>query len=295
MSDARLVDPRNAFPKPPFNDQPMIDLPAATAEMNPRPDHGEKTYKGSGKLAGLSALITGGDSGIGRAVALAYAREGADVVIVYKESHDDARETAAIDEETGRKAVALSGDLCEEKFCKSAVYCAINDFGRLDIVVNNAAYQQTAESIEEITTEDFDRVFKTNVYATFWICREAIPRMSPGGSVINTVSIQAYTPSPELLPYATTKTALIGMTKALAELAINYGIRVNAVAPGPVWTPLIPSTVSEEKTRHFGENTLFNRPAQPAELAPLYVWLASPEASYITAEVYGATGGRTPV
>lgn len=294
MTDIKLVDPREAYPKPPFNKQKMIEVPGTTIEMNPRPDHGEKTYKGAGKLKGLSALITGGDSGIGRAVALAYAREGANVVIVYNESHDDARDTAALVEEAGSKAVTLAGDLREEEFCKSSVYRALNDFGRLDIVVNNAAYQETAESIEDITTENFDRVFKTNVYATFWICREAIPRMSPGGSVINTVSIQGYTPSSELLPYATSKSALIGMTKALAELAIKHGIRVNAIAPGPVWTPLIPSTVSEEKTRHFGENTLFDRPAQPAELAPLYVWLASPEASYVTAEVYGATGGRTP-
>jgi len=290
-----LVDPRDAYAKPPFNKQDRITPPAKTEDMNPKPDHGEESYKGTGQLKGLSALITGGDSGIGRAIAIAYGREGANVLINYHKSKDDAEHTAKLVEACGVKSATLQGDLQKEDFCKSLVNEAFSKFGRLDIVINNAAYQETCDDLEDFSTENFDRVFKTNVYATFWICREAIPRMSAGGSVINTVSIQGYTPSPELLPYAASKSALIGMTKALAELAIKHGVRVNAVAPGPVWTPLIPSTIDLEKAQHFGENTIFKRPAQPVELAPLYVWLASPQASYVSAEVFGATGGRTPV
>lgn len=295
MSTVELVDPREAYAKPPFDKQKKVSFPAKTEDMNPTPDHGEESYRGSGKLKGLNALITGADSGIGRAVAIAYGREGANVLINYYKSKNNAQETADLVERCGVRAVTFQGDLQQEDVCKSLVNEAISQFGRLDIVINNAAFQDTHDDLEDFSTENFDRVFKTNVYATFWICREAIHRMSPGGSVINTVSIQGYTPSPELLPYAASKSALISMTKSLAELAIKHGVRVNAVAPGPVWTPLIPSTIDLDKAQHFGENTLFRRPAQPVELAPLYVWLASPEASYVTAEVFGATGGRTPV
>ncbi len=294
-ANVRLIDPRKAYPKPPFKNQQPITSNATTDKMDPQPDHGEKSYRGSGRLQGLVAIITGGDSGIGRAIAIAYGREGANVVVNYHTSEDDAQKTVKLVEESGSKAIAVQGDLREESFCESLIDQAVEKFGRLDILINNAAYQQTRDTLEEFSTEVFDRVFKTNVYATFWLSRAAVPKMTPGGSIINTVSIQGYTPSPELLPYSASKSALLGMTKGLAKLAMQNGIRVNAVAPGPVWTPLIPSTVDIEKARTFGADTIFERPAQPAELAPLYVWLASPEASYVSAEVFGATGGRTPV
>ena len=291
----KLIDPREAYPKPPFKNQQPITSDATTAKMDPQPDHGEQSYCGSGKLQGLCAIITGGDSGIGRAIAIAYAREGANVIINYHTSEDDAQTTVKLIEEAGTTGVAIQGDLREESFCESLIDEAITRFGRLDILINNAAYQQTRDSLEDFSTEVFDRVFKTNVYATFWLSRAAVTKMTPGGSIIITVSIQGYTPSPELLPYSASKSALLGMTKGMAKLAMKNGVRVNAVAPGPVWTPLIPSTVDIEKAQNFGADTIFERPAQPAELAPLYVWLASPEASYVSAEVFGATGGRTPV
>jgi len=294
-STVRLIDPREAYPKPPFKNQQPITSDATTDKMDPQPDHGEHSYRGSGRLQGLTAIITGGDSGIGRAIAIAYGREGANVVVNYHTSEDDAHKTVKLVEESGPKAIAVQGDLREESFCESLIDQAIQKFGRLDILINNAAYQQSRDTLEEFSTEVFDRVFKTNVYATFWLSRAAVPKMTPGGSIINTVSIQGYTPSPELLPYSASKSALLGMTKGLAKLAMKNGVRVNAVAPGPVWTPLIPSTIDIEKARNFGADTIFERPAQPAELAPLYVWLASPEASYVSAEVFGATGGRTPV
>ncbi len=290
-----LVDPRQAYPQPPFKRQKMIAVPGHLDEMDPRPDHGEETYQGTGKLTGLSAIITGGDSGIGRAVAIAYAREGANVAISFLSEDEDANATAEVVRAAGVKALVLKGDLQDESHCESIIDQVEQEFGRLDILVNNAAFQRTEEELDDFSTELFDRVFKTNVYAPFWLSRAALKKMTAGGSIINTVSIQGLTPSPELLPYASSKSALIGLTKGLAKLAIEHGVRVNAVAPGPVWTPLIPSTVAEEKMRNFGSNTLFERPAQPVELAPLYVWLASPEASYVTAEVLGATGGRTPV
>ncbi len=295
MKNAQLADPRTAYARPPFKKQSEIDVPGKTNEMTPTPDHGEESYRGSNKLSGLTAVITGSDSGIGRAIAIAYAREGANVVCVYLSEDEDARRTTKLVEEAGTTAMAIKGVLQDEAFCKSVIAKTVEKFGRIDILVNNAAYQETETQLEDFSTDGFDRVFKTNVYATFWLCREALPKLTAGGSIINTVSIQGYSPSPELLPYATSKSALIGMTKGLAKLAIEDGVRVNAVAPGPVWTPLIPSTVGLEKTQNFGADNLFGRPAQPAELAPLYVWLASPEASFVTAEVYGATGGRTPV
>lgn len=293
-AEIQLTDPRDLYPKPPFKKQKRISLPASTEEMNPRPDHGEGSYVGSGKLQGLTAVITGGDSGIGRAVAIAFAREGASVAIVYHQSQADAESTAELVRESGSEVLLIKGDLKKESFCEKLVVRVLKQFGKLEILVNNAAYQQTEDELEEFSTQVFDDVFKTNVYAPFWLSRAALASIPAGGSIINTVSIQAFTPSPELLPYAASKSALLGMTKGLAKLAMEQGVRVNAVAPGPVWTPLIPATVDMEKTKNFGDNTLFKRPAQPAELAPLFVWLASPEASYVTAEVFGATGGRTP-
>jgi len=293
--DVTLVDPRTAFGKPPFSKQKSMKKPGSTSEMNPTPDHGEESYVGSGKLKGLNAIITGADSGIGRAIAIAYAREGANVVINYLSEDADAEQTRSLVEDAGVKAVVIRGDLREEVFCEQLIDHSIKELGSLEILVNNAAYQQIEEAIEDFTTEVFDRIFKTNVYAPFFLCRAAMKHLPPGGSIINTVSIQGYNPSAMLLPYATSKSALIGMTKAIAKLAIEHGIRVNAVAPGPVWTPFIPSSMPKEKYEKFGEDTLFGRPAQPAELAPMFVWLASPEASYVTAEVYGCTGGLTPV
>ncbi|MEW4563184.1 SDR family oxidoreductase [Bremerella sp. JC770] len=290
-----LQDPRTQYARPPYDQQPLIDMPGHTGEMNPRPDHGEDSYQGSGLLKGLTAVVTGADSGIGRAVALAYAREGANVVISYLSEEVDADETRKLVEATGNEAICIAGDLTSESACEKLIGDAMRHFGKLDILVNNAAYQVTRDQIDAFSTEEFDRILKTNVYAPFWLSRDALPKLTSGGSIINTVSIQGYEPSPELLPYAVTKSALIGMTKGLAKLAIDRGVRVNAVAPGPVWTPLIPGSVEEEKVRQFGTNTLFGRAAQPAELAPLYVWLASPSASYVTGEVFGATGGRTPV
>lgn len=292
---ASLVDPRTAYPKPPFSNQETMEMPGTTSAMDPRPDHGESSYRGSGKLTGMTALVTGGDSGIGRAVALAYAREGANVAINFLSEREDAHETERLIRDAGTEAFLVPGDLRDESFCERLITETFDRFERLDVLVNNAAYQETEAEIEDMSTEVFDRIMKTNLYAPFWLSKFALSRMTPGGSIINTVSIQGYNPSPFLLPYATTKSALMGFTKGLAKLAIEHGVRVNAVAPGPVWTPLIPGSMSKEKCENFGKDTLFERPAQPAELAPLYVWLASPEASFVTAEIFGATGGKTPV
>lgn len=291
----KLVDPREAYATPPFEQQQAISLPGKTGQMDPEPDHGEQWYRGSGKLRGLNALITGGDSGIGAAVALCYAREGANVAINYLSETEDAEQTAEHVKQAGGKAVVLQGDLREESVCNRLVAQTIEEFGSIDILINNAAYQEIRQDIDEFDTEMFDRIFKTNVYGTFWLSRAALPKMPAGGSIINTVSIQGYDPSPYLLPYSSTKSALLGMTKGLAKLAIEQGVRVNAVAPGPVWTPLVAGSMPDGKIEQFGKNTLFKRPAQPIELAPLYVWLASPEASYVTAEVFGCTGGRMSV
>jgi NAD(P)-dependent dehydrogenase (short-subunit alcohol dehydrogenase family) len=286
-------DPKERGSKPPFPDQAQ-QPPGSEKELTPDADHGEKSYRGSGRLSGMAAVITGADSGIGRAAALAFAREGADVLIAYLEEEKDARETERLVTDAGRKAVRIAGDTRDEAHCTQLIERAFAEFGRLDILVNNAAYQMAQQSIEDITTEQFDRTFRTNVYAMFYLCRAALPRMKAGAAIINTASIQGFEPSAELLDYASTKCAIIGFTKALAKQAMKRGVRVNAVAPGPVWTPLIPSTMPAEKVKEFGKNTVFGRPAQPAELAPLFVWLASPEASYVTGEVYGATGGRMP-
>lgn len=290
-----LTDPRSRFPQPPYADQEKIEMPGHTDQMSPRPDHGEQTYSGSGLLKGMSAIITGADSGIGRAAALAFAREGANVAISYLSEDADAEQTQSLVLDAGVDAILLRGDLTQEDACEKLVGDTLDRFGKLDVLVNNAAYQVTRDEIDEISSETFDRIMKTNLYAPFWLSKYSLSKLSPGGSIINTVSIQGYDPSPELLPYAVTKSALIGMTKGLAKLAMERGVRVNAVAPGPVWTPLIPGSVGIEKVQNFGANTVFGRAAQPAELAPLYVWLACPLASYVTGEVFGATGGRTPV
>jgi NAD(P)-dependent dehydrogenase (short-subunit alcohol dehydrogenase family) len=285
-------NPTELYPKPPLPEQQQAP-PGLESEMRPRPDFGEDTYRGFGRLTGKSAIITGGDSGIGRAVALAFAREGADVLISYlPQEESDARETVKVIEDAGRKAITVPGDIGDEAHCRQMVERAIRDFGHLDILVNNAAYQMTRERIEDIPTTEFEHTFRTNVFAMFYLCQAALPRMREGGAIINTTSIQAYQPSPTLLPYAVTKGAIATFTKALAEEAIKRGIRVNAVAPGPIWTPLVVSTMPPEHTSKFGENTPEGRPGQPAELAPLYVFLASQESSYITGQVVGVTGGR---
>lgn len=287
------VDPRTRYPQAELPEQQQ-SVPGSSKKMTPQPDHGEDSYQGSGKLTDATAIVTGGDSGIGRAVALAFAREGADVVISYLCEDHDAEESASWVEKAGRASVLIPGDIGDEGHCEAIIDETCRQFGKLDILVNNAAYQMPHDRIEQWSSEQFEYTFRTNLFSMFYLCKAAIPRMKPGGVIINTTSIQAYQPSGELLDYAATKAAIVGFTKALAKLAMESGIRVNAVAPGPVWTPLIPSTFGEEKVREFGKNALFERPAQPAELAPVFVFLASPEASYITAEVYGVTGGRTP-
>jgi NAD(P)-dependent dehydrogenase (short-subunit alcohol dehydrogenase family) len=294
IQHSQPVDPKTQGPKPEYG-QEKISHPGSDAEMTPKADHGEESYKGLGRLTGKTALITGGDSGIGRAVAIAFAREGADVTISYlPEEEADGRETVKWVDQAGRKSLALPGDIRDEQHCRRMVEQVFEQFGKLDLLVNNAGYQSTHENIEEFTTGEFDRTFQTNVYAMFWLCRAALPRMEKGGVIINTASIQAFDPSPNLLAYAPTKAAIVNFTKALSPTAMKRGVRVNAVAPGPVWTPLIPSTMPEEKVKKFGQDTSFERAAQPVELAPLYVFLASNESRFVTGEVYGATGGQTP-
>jgi NAD(P)-dependent dehydrogenase (short-subunit alcohol dehydrogenase family) len=284
-------DPKEQGAKPPFP-QESIPYPGLESQMTPQPDFGEASYVGHGRLAGKAALITGGDSGIGRAVALAFAREGADVLISYLNEHPDAEETARVVRESGRKAVTVAGDISSHEHCQALVERAVSGFGRLDILVNNAAYQMTRDGIESITPEEWEHTFRTNIFAMFSLCQAAWPHLQPGSAVINTASIQAYQPSPQLLDYATTKGAIVTFTKGLAEEALEKGIRVNCVAPGPVWTPLIPATMPAEKAQSFGQDSPIGRPAQPAELAPIYVFLASEESSYIAGEVVGVTGGK---
>lgn len=284
-------NPKEQGPKPPFPEQRQ-QPPGLEQQMQPRPDYGEQSYRGSGRLKGKAAIITGGDSGIGRAVALAFAREGADVLISYLNEEPDAQETIRAVEEAGRKAIAIPGDIGDERHCRQIVEQAFQQFGKLDILVNNAAFQMTHERIQELASEEFERTFRTNIFAMFYLCKAALPKMEQGGAIINTASIQAYQPSSSLLAYASTKGAIVTFTKALAEEAIEQGVRVNAVAPGPVWTPLIPSTMPEQQVQQFGKQTPAGRPAQPAELAPVYVFLASPESSYVIGEVIGVTGGK---
>jgi NAD(P)-dependent dehydrogenase (short-subunit alcohol dehydrogenase family) len=280
------------FPKPPFPRQPQKP-PGLASKMSPPPDHGEKSYRGHGRLASRKALITGGDSGIGRAAAIAFAREGADVAINYlPHEESDAREVIKLIEAEGRIAVAIPGDIRNERFCGKLVATAIKKLGGLDILVNNAGKQQAVDSILDITTEQFDATFKTNVYAMFWITKAALPHLKPGSSIINTSSVQAYDPSPNLVDYAQTKSCIVSFTKSLAQQIASKGIRVNAVAPGPFWTPLQSSGGQPpKKVMKFGDENAMGRPGQPVELAPVYVLLASHESSFATGQVYGACGG----
>jgi NAD(P)-dependent dehydrogenase (short-subunit alcohol dehydrogenase family) len=267
---------------------------SVTPAMGDEPDHGEESYRGSGELADKVAVVTGGDSGIGRAVALAFAREGADVVIAYLPGEeDDGAETARLVEEAGRRAVRVPVDLTTEDACRELVDRTVAELGRIDVLVNNAAFQMAQPGgIQDITTDQFDRVMKTNLYAMFWLCKLALPHMPEGSSIINTSSVQASSPSPELLDYATTKAGIVNFTRGLASSVAEKGVRVNSVAPGPIWTPLIPATMPEEKVESFGTQTPLGRVGQPAELAPAYVFLASGKASYITGEVIAVTGGQ---
>lgn len=280
--------------KPPFPAQAQ-NPPGNEERMRPEPDYGEQTYKGSGKLTGKAAIITGADSGIGRAVALAFAREGADVLIAYLESDADAAVTQRAVAQSGRKAVLVRGDVGDEAHCAAIVERAVSEFGHLDILVNNAAFQMNHQGIEDIPSAEIEYVFRTNILAMFWLCRAALPHLGAGAAIINTASIQAYQPSPSLLHYASTKGAIVTFTKGLALELIQRGIRVNAVAPGPVWTPLIVMSEPEQKRGKpisFGDESPMKRPAQPAELAPAYVFLASQDASYINGEILGVTGGE---
>lgn len=288
-----MRDPLTQYPQPPFPDQPQA-APGLDVRMDPQPDCGETSYRGFGRLAGRKALITGADSGIGRAVAIAYAREGADIVLNYlPEEERDAREVVALIEAEGRKAFPIPGDIADEAFCKSLVEQGRQALGGLDLLVNVAGKQVAQKSLDDITTEQFDLTFKTNVYALFWITKAALPHMPAGAAIINTTSIQGYVPSDTLADYASTKSAIIAFTKAVAKQVIGKGIRVNAVAPGPFWTVLQPSGGQpREKIPHFGEQTPYKRPGQPAEIAPVYVLLGSQESSYVTGEVYGVTGGN---
>lgn len=291
-SSTPSADPRKVQPQPEY-DTDMQSPPGNTESMSPRPDHGEDSYEGTGKLTDRSVLITGGDSGIGRAIALAFAREGADVAITHlPKERPDAEETGKLIKDAGVRAVLIETDLTEEENCRAVIDRVVDEFERIDVLVNNAAYQMSVDGIENLTDEQLDRVMKTNVYAMVWLCRAAVRHMPQGSSIINTSSIQAYEPSPNLLDYAMTKAAIVNFTKSLSLDLIQRGIRVNSVAPGPVWTPLIPATLPPEKVEQFGANTPMGRPAQPAELAPIYVFLASEESRYITGDVLGVTGGR---
>lgn len=288
------TNPVDQYPKPPFEKQ-LQEWPGLAGKMTPVPDHGEKTYKGSGRLMGRKALITGGDSGIGRAAAIAFAREGADVAINYLPAEeDDAKEVVALIKKAGRKAVALPGDIRDEKFCQKLVAEAVEALGGLDILVNNAAKQVSVESILDLTTEQFDSTFKTNIYSFFWMSKAAVPHLKPGAAIINTASEQAEDPSPYLLDYAATKAAIANFTKSLSKQLAEKGIRVNAVAPGPVWTPLqISGGRAQERIPDFGSRTALKRPGQPAELAHAFVLLASQESSFATGHIYGVNGGKS--
>jgi NAD(P)-dependent dehydrogenase (short-subunit alcohol dehydrogenase family) len=291
-------DPRDRFAKPPFPQKKQTGSGSASA-LDPPADYGEASYTGRGRLEGRAALITGADSGIGRAVALCFAKEGADILFTFLEGDADekrdAEDTVKLIEATGRKAIAYPGDIRQKAFCQALVNRTIEEFGRLDILVNNAAFQRTYGELTDIPEEEFDRTYRTNVYGTFFLTQAALPEMKPGGVILNSCSIEAFEPKDELAPYASTKAALVSLTKSFAKLCMKYGIRVNGVAPGPVWTPLIPATMPEDEVKTFGQNTLFKRPAQPVEQAAVYVFLASDDASYVTGEIYGATGGKTPL
>ena len=279
------------YPKPPFPDQPQ-PMPGKTARMDPEPDHGEQSYKGSGRLAGKRAIITGGDSGIGRAVAIAYAREGADLLISYLSEEEDAQSVAELVEAEGRKCILMAGDIAEPAHCRAIIERAVSELGDLDVLVNNAAHQATFEEIEEISDEEWQYTFATNIHAMFYLVKAATRHLECGGTIINTATVNADMPRPQLLAYATTKGAIQNFTAGLAQMLADKGIRVNCVAPGPVWTPLIPSTMPPDMVREFGKNIPMGRPAQPAELAAPYVMLASEEASFISGATIAVTGGK---
>jgi NAD(P)-dependent dehydrogenase (short-subunit alcohol dehydrogenase family) len=279
------------YPKPPFKPQQQ-PVPGDQSRMEPYPDCGETSYKGSGRMSNKIALITGGDSGIGRAVAIAFAREGADVAISYLDEHEDAKETARWVEEAGRQCLLLPGDLTEKARCQTIVDETVKKFGRIDVLVNNAAFQMTHETLEEIPDEEWVKTFDLNITAMFRICKAALPSMAAGSSIINTSSVNSDSPKPTLLAYATTKGAIANFTAGLAQLLGDRGIRVNSVAPGPIWTPLIVSTMPDEQVKTFGEETPLGRPGQPVEVAPIYVLLASDEGSYISGARYAVTGGK---
>jgi NAD(P)-dependent dehydrogenase (short-subunit alcohol dehydrogenase family) len=289
-----LQNPVEEYPKPPYPAQEQ-DMPGSEQEMNPKPDHGEKTYQGSGRLKGRKALITGGDSGIGKAVALAYAREGADVLISYLKEHEDAREIEALIKQEGRKVILAPGDISSEEHCSALVERMLDELGGIDILVNNAAYQMEHESLQDISADEWDYTFKTNIHAMFYLCKAAEPHFKAGSSVINTSSVNAYTPRPTLIPYTITKAAIQNFTATLAQLWGEKGIRVNCVAPGPIWTPLIPGSFPADKVSEFGAQTPMKRAGQPAELAPVYVLLASQESSYISGATIPVTGGMPTI
>ena len=291
-------DPRDRFPKPPFPQKKQSGSGSA-GELDPPADYGESTYEGHGRFTGRAALITGGDSGIGRAVALCFAKEGADVLFTFLEGdadeQRDAEETVRLIKATGRRAVPVPADIRTKSVCQALVDRTIEEFGRLDILVNNAAFQRTYAELTDVPEEEFDRTYRTNVYGTFFLTQAALPKMKPGGVILNSCSIEAFEPKDQLAPYASTKAALVSLTKSCAKLYMKHGVRVNGVAPGPVWTPLIPATMPLDEVRSFGETSVFKRPAQPVEQAAVFVFLASDDASYVTGEIYGATGGKMPL
>jgi NAD(P)-dependent dehydrogenase (short-subunit alcohol dehydrogenase family) len=279
-------------PRPESQPAQQQDVPGVLGEMTPKPDHGEESYRGSGRLTGKAAVITGGDSGIGRAVAIAFAREGADVLISYLNEHEDAKDTARYVEEAGRKCVLVAGDLADRAHAKTIIPKAVEAFGRVDVLVNNAAFQMSHDSLDEVSDDEWDYTLAVNLSAMFTLCKDAIPHMRPGASIINSSSVNSDQPSPNLAPYAMTKAGIANFTASLAQMLAEKGIRANSVAPGPVWTPLIPATMPEEKVEGFGEQVPIGRAAQPAELAPVYVMLASDEASYVSGARVAVTGGK---
>jgi NAD(P)-dependent dehydrogenase (short-subunit alcohol dehydrogenase family) len=285
-----LQDPKDKYETPPYPEQEQ-DVPGNESDLNPKADHGETSYKGSGKLTGRKAIITGGDSGIGRAIAIAFAREGADVLISYLNEHEDANETALLVAQEGRKAVVVLGDISDESHCSFLIERAVEELGGIDILINNAAFQMARESIQDVSAEEWDYTFRTNIYAMFYLCKAAEPHLNPGSTVVNTTSVNAYKAPPILVAYSATKGAIQNFTASMAQLWADKGIRVNCVAPGPIWTPLIPSTMPQEKVQNFGSDVPLKRAGQPAELAPIYVLLASEDSSYMTGSTVQVTGG----
>jgi NAD(P)-dependent dehydrogenase (short-subunit alcohol dehydrogenase family) len=289
-NNANIENPVAQYDQPPFSEQGQ-EVPGTEGQMQTKADHGEESYKGSGKLTEKKAIITGADSGIGRAVAIAFAREGADVMISYLNEDEDAKETARLVEEAGRKAVLYPGDITDEEHCRQMISRAVEEFGQIDILVNNAAFQMSRDSLQEVSTEEWDRTFKTNIYPLFYLCKAAEQYLRPGSTVVNTTSVNAYKAPPQLVAYSATKAAIQNFTASMAQLWAEKGIRVNCVAPGPIWTPLIPSTMPKEKVEKFGQDVPLKRPGQPAELAPAYVLLASQDSSYMTGSTVQVTGG----